>query len=252
MKGLMFLGLVGAVIYGALLLSYDVLPRETAEDAFAGRSLGDPGGRQLRSWGTDLPALASSQDASLPLRKPSVTPASTSNAGSNGASLPMSEAKPTSAQSDSTTYQPVEWAKVVIAAKVHGDASVSSPILRFYQPGTALRVVSRQNGWIEVADPSSGEAGWVFEQYLAPADGPTATQTAMATVPTKVTAAPAQATTPPAAKKRVVRAPRPAARMPDDFASTQFDQRWGRRAERRSGFGMFFFGRFARNDAEFR
>jgi hypothetical protein len=247
MKGLMFLGLVGAAIYGALLLSYDVLPRDTAEDAFAGRSLGDPGGRQLRSWGTDLPALASSQDASLPLRKPSVTPASTSHA----ASLPMSEAKPTSAQSDSTISQPVEWAKVVIAAKVHGDASVSSPILRFYQPGTALRVVSRQNGWVQVTDPSSGEAGWVFEQYLAPADGLTATQTAMETT-SKPVVEPAQTTTPPAAKKRVVRAPRPAAHMPDDFASTQFDRRWERRAERRSGFGMFFFGRFARNDAEFR
>jgi hypothetical protein len=247
MKGLMFLGLVGAAIYGALLLSYDVLPRETAEDAFAGRSLGDPGARQLRSWGTDLPALASSQDALLPSPKPSVTPASTSGA----AGLPMSEAKPTSAQSDSTTYQPVEWAKVVIAAKVHGDASVSSPILRFYQPGTALRVVSRQNGWVQVTDPSSGEAGWVFEQYLVPADGPIATQTAMSTT-SKPVVEPAQATTPPAAKKRVVRAPRPAARMPVDFASTQFDRRWERRAERRSGFGMFFFGRFARNDAEFR
>jgi hypothetical protein len=247
MKGLMFLSLVGAAIYGALLLSYDVLPRETAEDAFAGRSLGDPGDRQLRSWGTDLPALANSQDALLPSRKPSVTPASTSHA----ASLPMSEAKPTSAQSGSTTYQPVEWAKVVIAAKVHGDASVSSPILRFYQPGTALRVVSRQTGWVQVIDPSSGEAGWVFEQYLVPAEGPIATQTAMETT-SKPVVEPAQATTPPAAKKRVVRAPKPAARMPVHFASTQFDRRWERRAERRSGFGMFFFGRFARNDAEFR
>jgi Bacterial SH3 domain len=247
MKGLVFLGLVGAAIYGALLLSHDVLPRDTAEDAFAGRSLGDPSARQLRSWGTDLPALASSQDTSLGLRQPDAKPASTSPA----ASLPMSEAKPTSAKSDSTTYQPVEWAKVVIAAKVHGDASVSSPILRFYQPGTALRVLSRQNGWVEVTDPSSAEAGWVFEQYLVPADGPTATQTAMETT-SKPVGEPAQATTPPAAKKRVVRAPRPAARMPVDFASTQFDRRWERRAERRSGFGMFFFGRFARSDAEFR
>src|SRR5262252_7834275 len=214
MKGLMFLGLVGAAIYGALLLSYD-----------------------------DLPALANSQDALLPSRKPSVTPASTSHA----ASLPISEAKPTSAQSGSTTYQPVEWDKVVIAAKVHGDASVSSPILRFYQPGTALRVVSRQTGWVQVTDPSSGEAGWVFEQYLVPADGPTATQTAMETTSKPVVEL-AQATT-PAAKKRVVRAPKPAARMPVHFASTQFDRRWERRAERRSGFGMFFFGRFARNDA---
>jgi len=243
MKGLMFIGLVGAALYGALLLSYDVLRRE---DAFAGRSLGDPGARQLRSWGTDLPALASSQDTSLPLSQPAAKPASTSPA----AILPMSEAKPTSAQSDSTTYQPVEWAKVVIAAKVHGDASVSSPILRFYQPGTALRVLSRQNGWVQVTYPSSGEAGWVFEQYLVPADGPTATQTAMVTT-SKPVVEPAQATMPPAAKKRVVRATRPVARM-RDFASTQFDRRWERRAERRRGFGMFFFGRFARNDAEFR
>src|SRR5262249_26654418 len=196
-----------------------------------------PGDRQLRSWGTDLPALANSQDASLPLRKPSVTPASTSHA----ASLPMSEAKPTSAQSVSTTYQPVEWAKVVIAAKVHGDASVSSPILRFFHPGTALGVVSRQTGWVQVTDPSSGEAGWVFEQYLVPADGPTATQTAMETT-SKPVVEPAQATT-PAAKKRVVRAPKPAARMPVHFASTQFDRRWERRAAPRSRVRMFFFGR---------
>jgi hypothetical protein len=49
----------------------------------------------------------------------------------------------------------------------------------------------------------------------------------------------------PSAKRRV-RAPRPAARMPHDFASAQFDRRWDRRTERRGGFGLFFFGRFAR------
>jgi SH3-like domain-containing protein len=53
--------------------------------------------------------------------------------------------------------------------------------LRFYQAGTALQVVSRQNGWVQVTDPASGQAGWVFEQYLAPADGPTVTRTAMET-----------------------------------------------------------------------
>jgi hypothetical protein len=240
MKGLVFLGLVGAAIYGALLLSHDVLPRDTAEDAFAGRSLGDPSARQLRSWGTDLPALASSQDTSLGLRQPDAKPASTSPA----ASLPMSEAKPTSAQSDSTTYQPVEWAKVVIAAKVHGDASVSSPILRFYQPGTALRVISRQNGWVQVTDPSSGEAGWVFEQYLVPTDGPITTQTAMATA-SKAAAEPARAN-PVTSLKKHVRAPRPAARRPHNLASAQFDRHWERHAERRGGFGLFFFRRFAR------
>jgi len=95
MKVLMLLGLVGAAIYGALVLSSDFFPHDPAENAFAGRSLGNPSDRRLRSWGTDLPSLArsSSQEASLPLPKPAVTAASTStSAGSEG--------KPTSARPD--------------------------------------------------------------------------------------------------------------------------------------------------------
>jgi SH3-like domain-containing protein len=227
MKGVLFLGLVGAAIYGAILLSYDALPRDPAEDAHAARTLGNPGERQLRSWGTDLPALAtsSSQEASLPL--PAATTASRAISSTNS-------------QYDGTAYQPVEWAKVAFAAKVHSDASVSSPTPRFYQPGTTLQVVSRQNGWVQVVDPNSGERGWVFEQYLVPAESPIATQTAMATTST---AEPARAM--PSAKKRA-RAPRPAARMRHDFASAQFERRWDRRGEHRGSFGLFFFGRFAR------
>ena len=95
MKVLMLLGLVGAAIYGALVLSSDLFPRDPAENAFAWRSLGNPSDRRLRSWGTDLPSLArsSSQEASLPLPKPAVTAVSTSpSAGSEG--------KPTSARPD--------------------------------------------------------------------------------------------------------------------------------------------------------
>jgi SH3-like domain-containing protein len=227
MKGVLFLGLVGAAIYGAILLSYDALPRDPAEDAHAVRTLGNLGERQLRSWGTDLPALAtsSSQEASLPL--PAATTASRAISSTNS-------------QYDGTAYQPVEWAKVAFAAKVHSDASVSSPTPRFYQPGTTLQVVSRQNGWVQVVDPNSGERGWVFEQYLVPAESPIATKTAMATTST---AEPARAM--PSAKKRA-RAPRPAARMRHDFASAQFERRWDRRGERRGSFALFFFGRFAR------
>ena len=131
----------------------------------------------------------------------------------------------------------------MLAAKAHGDASVSSPTLRFYQSGTALRVVSRRNGWVQIIDPTSGERGWVFEQYLVPADEPTATQTAMVTTTSKPAAELTRAKLMPSAKKRV-RATRPAARMRDNFAYAQFDRRWERRAPRRGG--LFFFGRFAR------
>ena len=80
MKGVLFLGLVGAAIYGAILLSYDLLPHDQAANVFTGQSPGNLDDRQLRSWGTDLPALASSnsQEASLALRKAATTPASPS------------------------------------------------------------------------------------------------------------------------------------------------------------------------------
>ena len=233
MKGVLFLGLVGAAIYGAILLSYDLLPHAPAANVFTGQNLGNPDDRQLRSWGTDLPALASSssQEASLALFKR--TPVS-----------PSPVVTSTNSPSEGTAYRSVEWAKVAFAAKVHSDASVSSPTLRFYRPDIALQVVDRQNGWVQVTDPISGERGWVFEQYLVPTDGPTATQNAMAAGSTKVAGEPARANPMPTAKRRV-RA-RPAARMPHDFASAQFDRRWDRHAQRRGGFGLFFFGRFAR------
>ena len=113
---------------------------------------------------------------------------------------------------------------MVLAARVHDDASVSSPTLRFYQPGIALQVITRQNGWVQITDPASGESGWVFEQYLVPADGPTAAQTAMVATASKPVA---EATGP--CKKAHGRS-RPATRTPDKFTFAQFDKRWERRA----------------------
>jgi len=253
MKGLLVLSLIGAGIYGALVVSHDLLRSDKPQGLFAEESLGDPGARQLRSWGSDLPALATSQPASVSPRKPDETASSSENGQAPAADvglLPMAQAKSTPAQSASTTYPTGEWTKVALAARVHSDASVSSPIISFYQAGTALQVLDRQNGWVQVADPASGESGWVFEQYLAPATGPTVTHTALETSASKPVAEPARANLVPGAKKRV-RAPRPAVRMPEDVAMAQFERRRERRAERRGGFG-FFFGRFARNEAEFR
>jgi hypothetical protein len=122
MKVLMLLGLVGAAIYGALVLSSDLFPRDPAENAFAWRSLGNPSYRRLRSWGTDLPSLArsSSQEASLPLPKPAVTAASTSPpAGSEG--------KPTSARPDLLPPTATQTAMATPARKVAGEAAKANP-----------------------------------------------------------------------------------------------------------------------------
>jgi hypothetical protein len=247
MKGVLFLSLVGAAIYMALVVSHDQLPTDRADDSVTRQSSSGPPDRQLRSWGTDLSSLVSSRAASLPLRKPGVVLGSLETPSRQDSAvvadgLPKAAEAPTFLQSDGTSYEPIEWAKVMLAARAHSEASVSSPTLRFYQPGAALRVISRDNGWVQVTDPISREGGWILEQYLMPIDRPTVTQTAMATT-TKTLSEPAQAKPVPTAKKRT-RA-RPAVRMPEAVALSQFDSRWERRAERRAGRGLFFFGRFA-------
>src|SRR6188768_3863142 len=97
MKGFLFLSLVGGALYSALVLSNDLI--STAEDPSVRQNLGDPDSRQLRSWGSDLPALVISA-TSLPLRKPDVLKGSSgsdhsqySESDSGAASLPMAEAK---------------------------------------------------------------------------------------------------------------------------------------------------------------
>ena len=241
MKGVLFLSLVGAAMYMALVVGHDQLP---TEHSFTRQQSNAPTGRQLRSWGTDLPSLVSSQGASLTLRKPRVVPGSPETAHSRTSAVVANAAEaPTFSQSDDTSYEPIEWAKVMLAARAHSEASISSSTLRFYQPGVALQVIGRENGWVQVTDPISREGGWVLEQYVAPIDRPTVTQTAMATTTSKTLSEPTR-TKPVPSAKRGTRARR-AVRVPEAVALTPFDSRWQRRAERRAGRGLFFFGRFA-------
>ena len=242
MKGLLFICLVGAAIYGALVVTHDLLPSDTAE--VAAPKPNNAHGRQLRSWGSNLPALASStsQEVSLPLHKSPVMPGlyeSDRSQHSNGSPAP-GEAS-TSAQDGGTADAQSEWANVVLAARVHSEASVSSPTIRFYQAGTALRVVGRESGWLQVIDFTSGERGWVFEKYLAPTGSPTVTQTAQVISDSKTSSEPKRIN--PTPKKH--NSSRPA----DEFAFAQFDpqnSQWSRRAPRRGGLGFFFFRRLAR------
>ena len=146
MKVLMLLGLVGAAIYGALVLSSDLFPHDPAENAFAGRSLGNPSDRQLSSWGTDLPSLASSssQEASLPLPKPTVTTASTSPSA-------VSEAKPTSARPDFLATTATQTAMATPVRKVAGEAAKANPAPTAKKPVRASRPAARMPDKFAVA-----------------------------------------------------------------------------------------------------
>jgi hypothetical protein len=228
MKGVLLLGLVGAALYMALVVSHDFLSTDkTAKNAIAGKAPRDSRSEPLRSWGTDLPALASRASPSLG------TPLAKAIADDKNLSHPSDISQP-------TPYDPTEWVRVKFAARLHPEASISSRTVRFYQPGTPLQVVTRENGWAQISDPTSRQVGWVLEQYLGPADDPTTSATAA--IAYKALPEPTQVKPVLSAKKHA-RVSRPAIRMPDDIEAAQFESRWERRAERRRG--LFFFGRFA-------
>jgi hypothetical protein len=65
-----------------------------------------------------------------------------------------------------------QWAEVVLAARAHSAASVSSPTVRHYRVGTRLKVIDRKSGWIKVIDPTTSKQGWIFEKYLMLKEGP--------------------------------------------------------------------------------
>jgi hypothetical protein len=65
-----------------------------------------------------------------------------------------------------------QWAEVVLAARAHSAASVSSPTVRHYRVGTRLKVIDRKSGWIKVIDPTTSNEGWIFEKYLMLKEGP--------------------------------------------------------------------------------
>ena len=65
-----------------------------------------------------------------------------------------------------------QWAEVVLAARAHSAASVSSPTVRHYRVGTRLKVIDRKSGWIKVIDPTTSNQGWIFEKYLMLKESP--------------------------------------------------------------------------------
>ena len=187
MKGLLFLGLVGAAIYALLVYTHHVLPGGEAEHTFAGQTQPNQQVAQnLSSWGTHLASRSLNQNPqqSAPLLAQQNTadeprsddPSQNSKRKSGAWYQLASEAKAPNSGSESVVS--VEWAKVVLAARLHDQASVSSPTVRFYPPGTDLQVVRREGGWLQVFDPVTQERGWVREKYLVATGGPSSTQAA--------------------------------------------------------------------------
>jgi hypothetical protein len=270
---LLFLGLGCAAVYAVNTLYFDqtAVPTRTAENAEAPAGQ-TPGVRRLSSWGPYLPGEAEEQKRPGPLAVSQPTTPAQKNtsdqvksfaggAGQNpdaNADQATAQDKASLAGIDGAEQETGEWGKIILGATVHSEASVSSPTVGYYRVGAELRVVRRDNGWLQLADPVTQKRGWVFEKYLASIDGPTLTQAALeSTSETGLSQPIPSKPVLPTTKKRsraatpVLRLPakpglpaKPAVRVAEDVV-TESDARsgrWARRAERRRAFAPFMFG----------
>jgi hypothetical protein len=137
------------------------------------------------------------------------------------------------------------------SANSQDQASVSSPTVRFYSPGTNLHVIKREGSWFLVSDPITQEQGWVLDEYLS-SSGATSSQAALASTtepPSTKAASPKSKKLSQSSKrsKPAVRVSNPRSAKPA-FRSREWDPwniPWARRVDRRRGFEPFLLGRFA-------
>ena len=142
---------------------------------------------QLRSsWGSTLKSLGRDPEAQAVVSPQRETPKPRQEAVYwQGDVKPKQASQPATsvtaksdmpAKADLATTGHVAWARVILAAKAHREASVSSPVTKFYPIGTELQIVGRESSWIELLDPKTQQRGFIFEKYLVAIDGPTPTQ----------------------------------------------------------------------------
>ena len=242
MRVLLLLGIVGAAIYAVLIFTHDVITDGETENTYAGQTQPDHhDANRLSSWDGYLPTPSVSQNPQVAMSQPALSSPQQKDAERQrtGHQFATSENKPTPSESDSSESELVAWAKLVLAAQLHSEASVTSPTVRFYGPGTELQVVRREGAWFQVLDPVTEERGWVLDEYLSSIGGPTAAQVATETI-----------TEPPTVTKPTIqksgkrsRSAKAAARRRSVMIANAdpWNDRWARRADRRRGFGLFMF-----------
>jgi hypothetical protein len=242
MKVVLFLLGIAAAIYAFLVLSNDAL---TGDKAARYASQAQPNQRvdaHLNSWGTYLPDPSSPKvQAGTPrqaasLAHPQPKAPSPNAGGKPGAAYQaaLSEERAKAAGEDGPKPAPVEWVKVMLDADAHSEASISSPSVRSYAPGTELQVVKREGAWSEVSDPSTQQRSWILEKFLSSSSDPGSAQVAAETPAEPVAEPPTQK---PAKRHR-------SAKSVDRVSEVNADPwsgRWARRAHRQRRFGLFMF-----------
>jgi hypothetical protein len=66
-----------------------------------------------------------------------------------------------------------QWVQVIISgAPMRATASEEAPMLFAFPYGRSLKVVSRNDSWVEVTDPKSAATGWMQAHVVAPSSAP--------------------------------------------------------------------------------
>jgi hypothetical protein len=255
LRALFLLTFVGGALYATLIATHSALSSDDTDEYFyvlAIRSpVSDAAAGTLRSWGSNLQSLRNVPLRAVPASRPAADPDN----------RPVSAGLAVAAAS-SQDEEAIGWAKVALAARGHGEASVSSPTVHFYRAGTELEIVGRDGAWLKLRDAATKEQGWVFEKYVSLIDGPSATHVA-ASSPAQDAPIAAAATEPAPPKAKPVKATaakfkkpgrnlKPTIQAPD-LATATLDPRRGQFASRgeRRGLGLFLFGRrMAKIEAE--
>jgi hypothetical protein len=70
---------------------------------------------------------------------------------------------------DPTSSGKDEWIGFSTDVNIRKAPSPSAEPLRIAKRGEKLRVIGRQNNWVQVADPATSETGWVCSRFIEPA-----------------------------------------------------------------------------------
>ena len=215
---LIFVSLAGAALYALLVFTHDAITDGKSEPIPVPISQPvHPVPQRLSSWESYLRSSGpnSQTTAHMP---PQQNIAATSEA-----------------KSVVSTAAQFEWSKVVLAARMYDQASVTSHTVKHYSPGTNLQVVRREGVWLLVSDPVSRENGWILQEYLSPSESLRPTQAARES--TVVIAAPQKSKKWSQSAKRSKSATRVSKHR---SAVARWDPyRWGSRADRRRDFRAF-------------
>ena len=248
MKGFLILvGLVGAAIYGVLIFTHDALTDGKTENKRIGQVQPIVPSRHLSSWDAYLPTRSQRQNPELATAQstPVVPQQSDDLSQSERGGLAASESQAASYGSNAGEPEAVERTRVVLAAEMHSQASVSAPTLRYYGPGTELQVVRREGIWFLVSDRVTQERGWILEQYLSSIAATSPTQVATESTTESPTAVPAS---PKSTNLKRTRSAKRAVRS-HGIAVARADPwrgQWPPGAYRRPGFRLFMFRPFGR------